>query len=78
MVNNQFGRGRGKSNAIFSHTSKCASIFRENLFDDKSSFVILIIEDLEILRWFDNGSLPEKKKKIDYSVEKQILILRTM
>ena len=77
MVNNQFSRGRGKSYTIFSHTSKCASVFRKNLFDDKSSFVILIIEDLEILRWFDNGSLPEKKK-IDYSVEKQILILRTM
>ena len=64
MVNNQFSRGRGKSNAIFSHTCKSASVFRENLFDDKSSFVILIIEDLEILRWFDNGSLPKKKKKI--------------
>jgi len=54
MVNNQFSRGRGKSNAIFSHTCKSASVFRENLFDDKSSFVILIIEDLEILRWFDD------------------------
>ena len=63
MVNNQFGRGRGKSNAIFGHTSKSTSIFRENLFDDKSSFVILIIEDLEILRWFDDGSLPEKEWK---------------
>ena len=55
----KFSWRRRETDAVLSDASESSSIFWENFFDHQSSFVVVIVEDLEVLRRLDDSCLTE-------------------
>ena len=55
----KFSWRRRETDAVLSDASESSSIFWENFFDHQSSFVVVKVEDLEVLRRLDDGCLTE-------------------
>ena len=45
--------------AVLGHTGEGASILWEHLLDDQRGLVTVVVVDLEVLAWLDDGRLPE-------------------
>ena len=59
MLDAQLGRRRREANAVLGDAGERSGVFREDLLDDQRGLVVVVVEDLEVLRRLDDGGLTE-------------------
>ena len=59
MLHTELGRGRCKPDAVLRDASERSGVLREDFFDDERGLVVVVVEDLEVLRRLDDGGLAE-------------------
>ena len=59
MLDAQLGRRRREADAVLGDAGERSGVFREDLLDDERGLVVVVVEDLEVLRRLDDGRLTE-------------------
>ena len=59
MLHTELGRGRCKPDAVLRDASESSGVLREDFLDDERGLVVVVVEDLEVLRRLDDGRLTE-------------------
>ena len=59
MLHTELGRGRCKPDAVLRDASESSGVLREDFLDDERGLVVVVVEDLEVLRRLDDGGLTE-------------------
>ena len=59
VLDAQLGRRRREPDAVLGDAREGSGVFREDLLDDERGLVVVVVEDLEVLRRLDDGGLTE-------------------